>query len=268
MLLHAYSGNAVADISITDQCSVRFPGAHTTEKRTLATPMGNIDGTMFVFSDGDIACLASHTPYPVGLVEKVASDRKVFLEIAASASLATKPGSKRLRLNVEQQHGIYILEQDFSFDAGINSNGQIFPSGKCGIRAYLDGNDVYLFSVQISDDITRRDPDATQLLTSRFFESIRFKRSEIEHSSQPESKNEAAANRPDSGIIPKPEFLDLTDPAFKFPSGERMCRFKLSSSPDLSDTSMLMGVPAGSQKQCRPAFCLAAITSNELRFFQ
>ena len=268
MLLHAYSGNAVADISITDQCSVRFPGAHTTEKRTLATPMGNIDGTMFVFSDGDIACLASHTPYPVGLVEKVASDRKVFLEIAASASLATKPGSKRLRLNVEQQHGIYILEQDFSFDAGINSKGQIFPSGKCRIRAYLDGNDVYLFSVQISDDITRRDPDATQLLTSRFFESIRFKRSEIEHSSQPESKNEAAANRPDSGIIPKPEFLDLTDPAFKFPSGERMCRFKLSSSPDLSDTSMLMGVPAGSQKQCRPAFCLAAITSNELRFFQ
>lgn len=180
MLLTAYDSNAIADISISDQCSVRFPGAHTTEKLTLPTPMGSIDGTMFVFGDGDIALLANHTPYPVGFVERFASGRKVFLEIAASASLATKPGSKRLRLNIEQQHGIHILELDFSFDAGINSKGQTFPSGKCSIRAYLDGNDVYLFSVQISDEITRRHPDATQMLIRRFFESIRFKRSEIE----------------------------------------------------------------------------------------
>jgi len=189
MLLTAYNNDAISDISIADQCSVRFPGAYSTEKRTVPSPMGNINSTMFSFSDGDIALLANHTPYPVGFIEKVASDKKVFLETGASASLATKPGSKRLRLNVEQKHGIHVLELDFSFDGGINSKGQIFPPGKCSIRAYLDGNDVYLFSVQISDEITRRHPDATQMFIRRFFESIRFKGSEIEAQSQPESKN-------------------------------------------------------------------------------
>lgn len=41
-----------------------------------------------------------------------------------------------------------------------------------------------------------------------------------------------------------------------------------SRSPDLSVVSMLMRAPVGSQKQWRPAFYLAAITSKELRFLQ
>jgi len=249
-LLDAYFGTNGVDLSITDQCLVRFPGEYATEKRALPTPMGNIDATMFSFDAGDMSFLANHTKYSVGFVEKAASDRKAFLEKAASAGRETKQGSRLLHLNVEKQNGIYVLEQEFSFDAGINSKGQSFPSGKSSMKVYLDGNELYLFGVQINDDIARSDPDGTQLLTTRFFESIRFKYAEVERPSIPDLKNEGSVDRFDLGKIPIPEFPELTELVKRFPTGESMYRVTLNGSLDQPGASMSMRVylPAGSHE--------------------